>query len=90
MNESILETDSIESGNIMIKIRKGMYFFSKRLIDIIAGLIGVILLIPITIIIKIVSICSGDFKSIFFTQERIGINGKSIKIFKYRSMIPNA
>lgn len=90
MNDSILENEDIESGKIMIKIRKRMYFFSKRLIDILAGIVGIILLIPITIIIKIISICSGDFKSIFFTQERIGINGKPIKIFKYRSMIPNA
>lgn len=90
MNDSILENEDIESGKIMIKIRKRMYFFSKRLIDVLAGIVGIIILIPITIVIKIISICSGDFKSIFFTQERIGINGKPIKIFKYRSMIPNA
>ena len=90
MNEIILEKDNIESGSIMLKIRKGIYFFSKRIIDIIAGLVGVILLVPMTIVIKLISIFSGDFKSIFFTQERIGINGKSIKIFKYRSMVPNA
>lgn len=90
MNEIILEKDNIESGSIMLKIRKGIYFFSKRIIDIIAGLVGVVLLVPMTIVIKLISIFSGDFKSIFFTQERIGINGKSIKIFKYRSMVPNA
>lgn len=90
MNEVILETENIESGSIMLKIRKGIYFFSKRLVDIIAGIVGVILLVPMTIVIKIISIFSGDFKSIFFTQERIGKNGKSIKIFKYRSMVPNA
>ena len=73
-----------------IKKKNIGYYFIKRFIDIIVGLIWVVLLIPISLIIKIISMCSGDFKSIFFIQERVGINGKKIKIFKYRSMVPNA
>ena len=34
--------------------------------------------------------CNGDFHSIFYTQERIGKDGKLFKLYKYRSMIPNA
>lgn len=79
----VINVEEIKSGNYI-------YYFIKRLVDIIGGLFGLILLIPMTIIIKIVSICNKDFKSIFFTQERIGKNGKKIKIYKYRSMIPNA
>lgn len=75
--------DDIKKTNIIYKI-------IKRIIDIVASIIGIIFLIPITIVLKIVSMCTGDFKSIFFTQERVGINGKKIKIFKYRSMVPNA
>lgn len=67
-----------------------VYLFVKRLIDIIFGLIGLILLIPISLLIKIVSILNGDFGSIFFTQSRIGINGKEFKFYKYRTMVPNA
>lgn len=67
-----------------------IYLFVKRLIDIIFGLIGLILLIPISLLIKIVSILNGDFGSIFFTQSRIGINGKEFKFYKYRTMVPNA
>lgn len=91
MNEtSILKIEDIESGKTMLKIKKSIYLFSKRLVDIIFGLIGCILLIPITVIIKLVSICNKDFYTIFFTQDRIGKNGKRIKIYKFRSMIPNA
>lgn len=54
------------------------------------GLVGLIILIPLTVIIKLVYICTGDFHPIFYTQERIGKNGKTFKIIKYRSMIPNA
>lgn len=62
----------------------------KRLFDIIAGLFGTILLIPISICIKIAYLCTGDFGSIFYSQKRVGKDGKVFKIYKYRSMIPDA
>ena len=31
-----------------------------------------------------------DFNSVFYTQDRIGKNGKIFKLYKFRSMIPNA
>lgn len=67
-----------------------LYRFIKRLFDIIFGLIGLVLLIPITIIVKIAYMCTGDFHRIFFRQERIGKNGKLFKIIKYRTMVVNA
>lgn len=33
---------------------------------------------------------TGDFKSIFYTQKRIGKDGKFIYMYKFRSMVPNA
>ena len=66
------------------------YFFVKRCFDIFCGFIGLIVLIPVTIILKIAYMISGDFKSIFYTQKRIGKHGKTIKMFKYRSMVYNA
>ncbi len=67
-----------------------IYACVKRLSDIIIGLIGAIFLIPLTVIIKLAYVCTGDFYPIFYTQERIGKKGKAFKIFKYRSMVPNA
>ncbi len=72
------------------KTRKYSYRTFKRFNDILAGLIGCILLIPITIVVKIVSVINGDFDSIFFKQERIGKNGKTFNMYKFRSMVPNA
>lgn len=66
------------------------YLFIKRLFDIIMSCIGLIVLIPITIIIKIAYMCNGDFASVFFVQNRIGQYGKEFKFYKYRSMVPNA
>ena len=67
-----------------------LYRFFKRLFDIICGLIGLVFLIPITIIVKIAYMCTGDFHRIFFMQERIGKSGKIFKIIKYRTMIIDA
>ena len=82
MNETTIEYAS--------SLKEMIYLFIKRTFDIIAGLFGCLLLVPVTIIIKIVNICHGDFGSVFFTQDRIGKNGKLFKFYKYRSMIPNA
>lgn len=64
--------------------------FFKRLIDILAGIAGVILLLPLMIYVKYKYLKSGDHDNIMFSQDRIGKNGKLIKIYKFRSMIPNA
>lgn len=66
------------------------YLFVKRIFDIFFGLIGIIFLIPLSMIIKIIYIFNSDYHSIFFTQKRIGKNGKPFTIYKYRTMIPNA
>lgn len=64
--------------------------FFKRLLDIMAGLAGVITLLPLMLYVKYRYVKSGDHDNIMFSQERIGKNGKMIKIYKFRSMIPNA
>ena len=66
------------------------YALIKRLFDIVAGLIGVVVLVPVSLIVKIAYMLSGDFHPIFFVQPRIGKNGKSFNLVKYRSMVPNA
>lgn len=64
--------------------------FCKRSTDLIFGIIGCLALLPLTIIVKLAYVLSGDFHSIFYTQDRIGRNGKIFKLYKFRSMIPNA
>lgn len=66
------------------------YFFIKRLFDILVGFIGTLILIPFSLVIKFIYIITGDFHSIFFTQKRVGKNGKYFLIFKYRTMFVNA
>lgn len=83
-----IEKEQVKTNNI--SITKIMYLFLKRAFDIVCGLIGVIILIPITIVIKIINIISGDFAPVIFTQNRIGKDGTEFKFYKFRSMVPNA
>ena len=62
----------------------------KRLIDILVGIVGVLSLLPLILFVKYKYVKSGDYNNIMFSQERIGKNGKLIKIYKFRSMVPNA
>ena len=67
-----------------------MYLGIKRLFDIIFSLVGCLFLLPIALVVKISYILHKDFNPIFFSQERIGKNGKLFKFYKFRSMVPNA
>ena len=80
---------TLESTN-SFSIRKTLYFIIKRLFDIVCSLIGCIFLLPIALIVKISYLLSGDTKTIFYKQKRIGKNGKFIYIYKFRSMVVNA
>lgn len=64
--------------------------FAKRIIDIVAGVVGCILVLPLAIYVKLKYVKAGDKDPIFFKQERIGMNGKTINIYKFRTMVPNA
>lgn len=65
------------------------YFVVKRIFDF--GF-AVILLVLISPILLIVSICIKiESKGpVFFKQDRLGLNGRTFKIYKFRSMVVNA
>ncbi|MCI8568948.1 MAG: sugar transferase [Bacilli bacterium] len=84
------EANVLVDKDIHIGFRKNVYFFVKRLFDLLCALVGCTLLIPIALIVKIFYIITGDFNSIFFTQKRIGQYGEEFNFFKFRTMVPNA
>lgn len=87
INEIVIENNNINNKKIGIYIEKGI----KRTFDIFVGLIGTILLIPITIVIYIAKkILKEDDGPIFYDQLRIGKDGRHFKLYKYRSMIIGA
>lgn len=67
-----------------------LYLVLKRLFDIIVGLLGIAILIPIIIFVKIAYVFSGDFYTIFYSHKRVGKNGKEFRLIKFRTMVPKA
>lgn len=64
---------------------KKIYFFFKRLIDIVLSLLGVIILFPFFIIFAII-IKLESRGPIFFKQKRVGKNKEFFMIYKFRTM----
>lgn len=72
-----------------ISFGRKLYFFQKRLFDIIMSIIGLVFLLPVFIVI-IIAIKLDSKGPAIFVQERIGKNGKLFKFYKFRSMVENA
>lgn len=64
--------------------------FLKRTIDVVATLLAIIILLPIFVLIYCCIKLSDISSPVIFVQERIGINGQSFKMYKFRSMCVDA
>ena len=65
------------------------YDFVKRGIDIILGITGLTLCLPLFVIIAL--LIKIDSKGpVFFKHTRVGKNGKVLKMYKFRTMVDNA
>ncbi len=72
-----------------INLNQGSYYFSKIFIDHVIAILGICLLFPLVLIlIPILYLVSG--KPILYSQDRVGLNNKVFKIFKFRTMNLNA
>lgn len=63
-----------------------MQLFIKRIIDIVLSLLGIIILSPVLVITAIL-VKTKLGSPIFFTQERVGKDGKIFKMIKFRTML---
>lgn len=65
------------------------YYATKRAIDIVGSLTGIIILSPVFLVVAI-AIKVDSKGPVFYCQSRVGKNGKLFRMFKFRSMIVNA
>ena len=72
--------------------RKKGYLVVKRLIDIVGSIVGVVLTIPFIFVVCIaIKLESKSLRAkVFFVQERVGKDGKTFKMIKFRSMREDA
>lgn len=61
----------------------------KRLFDICSAAIGVLLLSPLLVVICFWIKLDSE-GPVFFVQKRVGLNGKTIGVFKFRTMVVDA
>jgi lipopolysaccharide/colanic/teichoic acid biosynthesis glycosyltransferase len=62
----------------------------KRLFDIIGSTMGIIICLPIFLIVAVLIKLEDPKGKIFFSQVRVGLNGKEFKMYKFRSMVHDA
>ena len=63
----------------------GPYLFQKRIFDVTFSLFTLLLTLPVTLIIAI-AIKIESSGPLFFSQDRVGLNGKVFRMLKFRSM----
>src|SRR5699024_9087097 len=84
------EIEISQTINVAALKKKYYYHFSKRIVDILGSIFGLIALLPLFLIIIILMKIEEPKGPIFFSQTRVGKNEKRFKMFKFRSMCVNA
>lgn len=65
------------------------YVYLKRGVDIVCAAIGLLLALPIGVAAAIAIKCMSP-GPVFYTQERMGLHGRPFRLYKFRTMIPEA
>ena len=90
VNEAVINEQSVNNIRIINKEKtnkKILYRATKRMIDIIGAIVGIIFLIPTTIAVCLARKISKEDKGpVFYEQLRYGKNGKVFRLYKFRSM----
>lgn len=86
LDEAVIDIDleNIQTNNSIF------YIVSKRIIDIIGSLAGLIFLSPLFLIVAILIKLEDPKGKVFFSQERNGKYPATFKMYKFRSMVHNA
>jgi exopolysaccharide biosynthesis polyprenyl glycosylphosphotransferase len=66
------------------------YLWMKRAFDIIASILGLVLLAPVLLLVSLFIKLDDPNGKVFFSQIRVGEKGRPFSIYKFRSMVSNA
>lgn len=98
MNANVSESNVIVDETIIqpnikekVELKKVLYKVIKRGIDVLGGLVGCVLLVPITVGVYIARIVLKENDGpMFYEHLRYGKGGKKFRIYKFRSMCIDA
>ncbi|NLF51164.1 MAG: sugar transferase [Leptolinea sp.] len=85
----LLQSDWILRSFVDESHTGGFYELTKRLMDIFVAIIGLIICVVITPFISL-AILLDSGRPIFFSQDRLGMNGQTYRITKFRTMRQDA
>ncbi|WP_430121219.1 sugar transferase [Paenibacillus solani] len=89
--EVVLEGNPVYTDYVPeTKKAKIMYLMTKRGMDFILALVGMVILIPFFVLIAIIIKIEDPKGSVFFYQTRIGKHERPFRMYKFRSMVSNA
>lgn len=83
-----LEVSNVRENRRNWNLRKELYSYFRRIVDIVFSIIGIILTSPIMLIIAI-AINLDSRGPVIFKQDRTGKYGKIFKCWKFRTMVAN-
>ncbi len=97
LKETVLEvsiaeplTDSAQAVCSQSVPQKRIYDIFKRIFDIVFSILGLIVLAVPLVVVAIIIMIDSPGASPIYVQERVGKDGKTFKLLKFRSMIPEA
>ena len=70
--------------------KKRVYFFMSRFCDVIFSTLGLIILSPLLLVIALLIKWDNPHAPVIFSQDRVGKDGVIFKMFKFRTMVPDA
>jgi Undecaprenyl-phosphate glucose phosphotransferase len=92
LGEGVIPRDRLTAfgGFQMLDLRPtlaetGSYLFQKRIFDMSLSIVILLITLPVTLVIALV-IKLASRGPIFFVQERVGLNGRVFRMFKFRTM----
>ena len=68
----------------------GWPIFAKRAFDFLASLLLIVLLSPLFLVVAVLVKLTSPGGPVFFVQDRIGLRKRTIKVIKFRTMLPGA
>jgi len=82
ISKVIADTDGVQ--------KKRVYHICKRVFDLIMSVIALVVLWPVFLVIAIAIKVDDPHGGVFYSQTRIGKDGRQFKMFKFRSMVTDA
>jgi exopolysaccharide biosynthesis polyprenyl glycosylphosphotransferase len=80
--------------NVVISVYTGAMggwpILAKRVFDFLVSLIFIILLSPVFLLVAVLIKLTSPNGPVFFIQDRIGLKKRKIRVYKFRTMVPNA